>query len=232
VKTVAIVGARGFIGSALCRAFSESGEFVVTPVTRETYEEARRGSYDVLVNCAMPAARFKAKQDPAWDFRESVEKTANLLHGWQFQKFVHLSSVSARCQLDTVYGRHKAAAEHLCNFGDHLIIRSGAVYSEEMEKGVLIDMLQGKTVFINGESRYCFASRDFLTKWIVENLHRTGIVEVGGRNAITLKDVARHIGSSSTFDGILDHQEIQDPHSDFPEASDVFTFLDNFRQQS
>lgn len=232
MKTVAVIGARGFIGSALVEAFSAHPEYEVTPVTRENYADALQCPYDVLVNCAMPSARFRAKQDPAWDFRETVQKTSDLLYGWQFQKFVQISSVSARCQLDTVYGRHKAAAEALCNFGEHLIVRSGAVYDAEMKKGVLVDMVQGKTVFIDGESRYCFASRTFLAEWIVSNLHRTGIVEVGGKNAIALKEVARHLGASIVFDGPIDHQEVENPEPGFPEANEVLAFLDNWKPQT
>jgi len=228
--TVAVIGANGFIGSALVGALSSAGH-AVTPVTRDTYEDAKQGSYDVIVNCAMPSARFKAKQDPAWDFRETVQKTADLLYGWQFTKFIQLSTVSARCQLNTLYGRHKAAAEVLCNTAPHLIVRTGAVYSEDMKKGVLIDMLQGKTVFVAGESRYCFCSREFLVNWIANHLDREGIVEVGGKNAIALKDVAAHLGATIAFEGTLDHQEIASPETDFPEARDVLPFLDKLKNR-
>lgn len=232
MQKVAVVGARGFFGSTLVKALARSSEFEPVGVTRENYEEMRKGSYDVLINCAMPAARFWAKQNPEKDFIETVEKTAKMLYGWQFKKFVQVSTVSARCQLDTVYGRHKAAAEKLCDFNGHLIVRFGALYSEAMVKGVLVDMVQNKTVFIDGESRYCFASVDFAANWIASNLHRSGIVEVGGRNAMALKDVAKHLGSTSNFEGVVDHQEVQTPEPDFPEARDVLTFLDNWKKQS
>lgn len=232
MQRIAVVGAHGFLGSALMDALPRSPEITPVGVTRENYEDMRQDTYDVLINCAMPSARFWAKQNPDKDFVETVQKTANLLYGWQFKKFVQISTVSARCQLDTVYGRHKAAAEQLCNFGEHLIVRMGNVYDAAMKKGVLIDMLQNKTVFADASSRYCFTSRDFVSNWIASNLHRTGIVEVGGRNAIALKDVATHIGSTSVFDGVVDHQEIQNSDPSFPEASDVLTFLDNWKKQS
>ncbi|MDO8618072.1 MAG: NAD(P)-dependent oxidoreductase [Candidatus Uhrbacteria bacterium] len=225
---VAVVGAKGFLGSALMRAFSRSSEYTAVAVTRENCEEMKKDSYDVLINCAMPSARFWAKQNPEKDFVETVEKTAKLLYGWSFKKFVQVSTVSARCQLDTVYGRHKAATEKLCDFDQHLIVRFGALYSQNMKKGVLVDMMQNKTVFVDGESRYCFADVDFAANWIASNLHRSGIVEVGGRNAMALKDVAKHIGSTGAFEGALDHQEIENPESDFPEASEVLLFLDNY----
>ena len=224
MQTVGVVGANGYLGSALCAAFSRLPEHRVVPVTRDNYAERQRDPYDVLINCAMPSARFWAKNNPQKDFLETVQKTADLLHGWRYGKFIQISTVSARCQLDTVYGRHKAAAEALCPPG-HLIVRLGAIYDQYMKKGVLVDMLNGSTVFVDGDSRYCFASREFVADWIASNTGCSGIVEVGGRNAISLNEVARDIGSPSMFEGALDHQEIENPSPNYPEAREVLAFL-------
>lgn len=231
MSNIAVVGAKGYLGSALCRALLKDSRYTITQVTRENYTEMQKQSFDILVNCAMPSARFWAKNNPAKDFVETVEKTANLLYGWKFKKFIQISTISARSQLDTVYGRHKAAAEELVNYGENLIVRFGAIYGEGMKKGVLVDMLVGKKVFVDGESRYCFAHVDFCAHWIVKNLERTRIVEVGGKNAIALKDIAKHLGKNIEFEGALDHQEVTSAESDFPEASDVLEFLDNFKDE-
>ena len=227
---VGIIGANGYLGSALCLSCRHFPSYAVTAVTRQNYADCPGVEYDVLINCAMPSARFWAKNNPTADFVETVQKTADLVYGWRFNKFVQISTVSARCQLDTVYGRHKAAAEVLCP-DNHLIVRLGAIYDHEMRKGVLIDMIQGKTVFVDAESKYCFAARGFVADWIAANLLRSGVVEVGGRNAICLKDVARHIGSRSTFVGDVDHQELLVPDPAFPEASEVLDFLGSWTKR-
>src|SRR3989344_7844593 len=192
MPSVAVVGVNGYVGNALCKAFSLSPRYSLVGVTRENYAEMQGRSFDILINSAMPAARFWAKNNPDQDFLETVKKTADLLYGWQFKKFVQISTVSARCQLDTVYGRHKAAAEKLCDFGDNLIVRLGALYGDNMEKGVLLDMLQGRKVYVDGASRYSFIRLDFCASWIAQNLGRQGLVELGGKNAITLEAVAKH----------------------------------------
>ncbi|MFA7309531.1 MAG: NAD(P)-dependent oxidoreductase, partial [Candidatus Paceibacterota bacterium] len=153
---IAIVGAKGYVGGALSAALARDASYTAVRVTRDNYTEMQKGEYDILVNCAMPSGRFFAKNNPEQDFIETVKKTGDLLYEWKFKKFVQISTVSARCQLDTVYGRHKAAAEKLCDFGDNLIVRLGAMYSPDLAKGVLVDMMQGKKVFVDGESRYCF----------------------------------------------------------------------------
>ena len=90
----------GFDASGNSKTFKPlSSRYSVMPstaVTRATYEEARALSYDVIVNAAMPAGRFWAKNNPERDFVETVEKTAKLLYGWRYTSFVQVSSVSAR----------------------------------------------------------------------------------------------------------------------------------------
>src|SRR3990167_1126462 len=226
MPSVAVVGVNGYVGNALCKALSLSPRYSLVGVTRENYAEMQGRSFDILINSAMPSARFWAKNSPDKDFIETVKKTADLLHNWQFKKFVQISTVSARCQLDTVYGRHKAAAEALCNYGDNLIVRLGALYGGAMKKGVLVDMLAGKKVYVDGASRYSFVSVDFCAQWVAANLARSGTVEVGGKNAITLTDVARHLGKDTEFEGDLNHQDIAEPEADFQEARDVLGFLD------
>jgi nucleoside-diphosphate-sugar epimerase len=227
--SVAVLGAKGYVGSALYEALSRSKLYSVTGVTLENYAEMQKHRFDILINSAMPSARFWAKSNPNEDFMETVGKTADFVYGWSFKKFVQISTVSARCQLDTIYGRHKAAAEKICDFGDNLIIRLGSMYGDGLKKGVLIDMIQGKKVFVDGASRYCFAPLGFVAGWIASHLDRSGIVEVGARNSISLKEIADHLGSRSDFEGGIDHQEIESPAPDFPDARDVLSFLDRFK---
>jgi nucleoside-diphosphate-sugar epimerase len=231
MQTVAIVGANGFVGRALCETLATLPQFKVEPITRASYAAFEGQEVDILINCSMPSARFRAKTDPQWDFRETVEKTAALLYRVKTRKFVQVSSISARSQLDTVYGRHKAAAEKLCGFGDNLIVRLGSLYGPGLVKGVLIDMAQRKKVFVDGRSRYCFAPLEFSARWIAENLHRSGTVEIGGKNAVSLESVSARMGLRIEFEGALDHQEIEGDEVGCPEASDVFSYVDVWKKQ-
>jgi hypothetical protein len=226
VTSVALIGAGGYVGRGILRALRGCEDVQLTDVTRQTYEAAREGAYDVVINAAMPAARFKARNDPRWDFAETVTKTAELAYGWSHGKLVQISSVSARCQLDIVYGRHKAAAEALCRPEVDLVIRLGPMYSDDLSKGVLVDMLEGRKVWCDPSSRYCFAPRDWVGEWIASNLERTGVVELGARDALALSEVAAHLGGNVEFEGVVDNQEIVAPEPDFPVAAGVLDFLD------
>ena len=229
--SIAVVGANGYVGSAVTAALACNPNYAVATVVRSNYPDMRERSFDVLINAAMPSGRFWAKNNPDKDFVETVQKTADLIYGWRYGKFIQISTVSARCQLDTVYGRHKVAAEKICGFGNNLIVRLGPMYSKGLSKGVLVDMLQGRKVFVDGESRYCFAPLEFAASWIAGNLGRFGIIEVGARNAIRLQEVADCLGAGVEFEGAVDHQEIEHPEPGFPDARDVFGFLDEMKKR-
>jgi nucleoside-diphosphate-sugar epimerase len=229
VISIAVVGARGFVGTAIRNALENTRGVEPVSVYRDNYADARARRYEVLINCAMPSGRFWAKNHPSADFVETVQKTAELFYNWNFKKFVQISSVSARCQLDTVYGRHKAAAEQICAMPQSLIVRLGPMYGPTLSKGVLIDMLHGRAVFVAGESRYCFTPLHFVASWIAKNYDRSGLVEVGARDAVALHEVARYLRKDIEFRGDEDHQEVIHPEPDYPSAREVLPFLDEYR---
>lgn len=224
MKTVALFGVKGFVGSEILKALHQAN-YSVSAITRENFEDSFGKSYDYIINAAMPSARFKAKNDPLWDFRESVEKTAKMYYGLKFKKFIQISSLSARCQPDTIYGRHKLAAESIVDDGNHLVVRLGPMYATTLSKGVLIDILRGDQVFVGAGSRYAFAPLSFVGKWIVNNLDRKGVVEVGAKNSIALGELAKKLNLKAHFEGKDDHQEIMGPQNGFPDVDGVFDFM-------
>lgn len=223
---IALIGAGGFVGGSIAKALAGKSDIDLVAITRANYEDARNdGAYDVLINSAMPSKRFWARQNPADDFTETVEKTAKLVNDWDWRKIVQISSISARSQLDTVYGRHKAAAEKLVEYGDNLILRLGPMYGEGLDKGVLIDILEGGPVFVARDSHYCFVPIDWIGKWIADNLDRTGIMDLGGNDAITIGEVADAVGSSSGFQGETDDQILSEPIDGAPSARDAIDYV-------
>jgi len=226
-----VVGAKGYVGAALSSHLERNSKYEMVRVTRSDYRDKRNQSFDIVINCAMPSKRFWAKKNPYDDFVETMQKTADLFYGWRFKRFVHVSTVSARCELDSVYGRHKAAAEKICTREGSLIVRLGPMYSKDLAKGVLMDMLQDRQVFVSGETRYCFAPLDFIAAWIATHLDRVGVVEVGAKNTVRLQEIADHLGKRIVFEGPTQHQEIQNPEPDFPDAKGVFSYLDGMIKQ-
>lgn len=223
---IALFGSKGFVGSEILKALERSG-YEVTGITRENFESGLGEKFDYVVNAATPSARFKAKNNQMWDFEETVEKTAKIFYEAKFGKFIQISSVSARCQTDTTYGRNKLAAESIINDGNSLIVRLGPMFGPTLERGVLIDMLEGSRVYVGEESRYAFSPLEFNAEWVARNLDRKGVWEVGARNSISLGNLKDILGLDVNFEGQKDHQEIQTIESDYPDVGLVIGFMKN-----
>jgi len=226
LKSIALIGANGFVAKSINKYLFNNKNILLTSVTRENYEFARtEKKYDIIINAAMPSKRFWAKQNPDKDFRETIEKTFNIVNGWQSSKIIQISTISARSQLNTVYGRHKAAAEKLVNNEKDLIVRLGPMYGKSLNKGVLIDIKNDQPVYVSKESLYCFAPVDWVGEWICKNIHLSGKIELGGNNSIKLEEVAKKVGSKSIFNGPVDNQILSERIENAPEASNVIDFL-------
>ncbi|MGY2118293.1 hypothetical protein ACW9HR_30665 [Nocardia gipuzkoensis] len=225
---VAVVGAAGYVGAALVEALGRGGRWEVVPVVRADHELHRTaGRYDVLVNAACPSKRFWAEHNPDDDRQETVDKTRLLRERWDWDRFVQISSISARTQLDTVYGRHRSEAEQLCSGADDLVVRLGPMYGGDYRKGVLADMAADRPVFASGRSRQSFAPVDWCADWIAAHLADTGLREVGARTTVTLAEVRDAVGSRSEFtkDYVDDQFPITATGPDWPEAAAVIDWM-------
>ena len=221
---IALFGSQGFVGSEISKSLKSQG-YGVFEVTRENFEQALGKEFDYVINAAMPSARFKAKNNPLWDFEETVEKTARIFYGTKFIKFIQISSIAARCQTDIVYGRNKLAAESIVNDGNSLIVRLGPMFGPTLKKGVLIDMLEQSKGYMDGSSRYAFAPVRFNADWIARNMNRKGVWEVGAKNSISVENLAGELGLKVDFGGPIDHQEIQTIEEDYPDVKLVIDFM-------
>ncbi|HPD81641.1 MAG TPA: NAD(P)-dependent oxidoreductase [Candidatus Pacearchaeota archaeon] len=225
---IALFGSKGFVGSEVLKSLKEKG-YEVYEVTRDNFEEILRldKEFDYVINAACPGARFKANTNPSWDFEETVKKTAKIFYETKFKKFIQISSVSARCQPDTVYGRNRLAAESVVNDGNSLIVRIGPMYGPTLKKGVLIDMLNNSKVYASSESKYSFTPIKFNADWIADNLDKKGVWEVGSKNSIKLGTLVKKLGLNIEFEGEIDNQEIKTIQKNYPDVNLVIDFIKN-----
>ena len=225
-NTIAIVGGKGFVGSMLNRSFINQGNSTIT-ITRENYNDYKNNEFKFVVNCAMPSGRFWAKNNPELDFIETVQKTFNIKHHFKNSKIIQISSISAKVQLDTIYGRHKLAAENLLDIDNDLIIRLGPLYSNSLKKGAIIDIINNQTVYVSGSSKYAFTPLEWVCDEIVNNKNLSGVHELGAKNYIELYDLAKKINSKSKFIGDVDDQVFSNAPDYCPDAKEVINFISN-----
>ena len=73
--SIAVIGSKGYVGSALYKELLDSSKYSVVGVTKENYLATQAQEFDIIINCAMPSGRFWANNHPEEDFIETVKKT-------------------------------------------------------------------------------------------------------------------------------------------------------------
>jgi len=226
--SILLLGYKGYVGSALYKKLSKNFNYLVTGVDRQSCQELKPQKWDIVINCAMPSSRFSANKDPAVDYIQTVEKTSNFYYWLQFDKFIQISTVSARTQLDTVYGRHKLAAESIIDQSKHLIFRLTATYDDSMTKGVVYDLIHDNPIYVAPESYYSFAPLDYAVKFISQNLDRTGVFEVGGKMGapVALDEICRDLKIERKFvSDYVDRQAVLDYDKNAPNSYGVVSYI-------
>lgn len=232
MKTVAVVGAAGYVGTQIAHAVAASGHYKLIPVLRSDPAKELLVDADIVVYAANPALRFQAEKDPMHDFEETVEKTARFLALAGGKRFVLVSSLSCRTQLNSNYGRHRRACELMALVNDALVIRLGPMYGGGRTDDTLHRILAGSRVFVAAETRYAYVDVVWAGQKIFELLEAPdGLREIGARNAVCLADLRDYFASASKFSGIDDTQ-IPEGFTDGPDARDVFHFAEKERRAS
>ena len=231
-KSIAVIGSSGFVGSALVNELAQRGTYKVLPVGRNDDANSIISEADYVIHSANPAARFFAKNNPEIDFKESVEKTYAFKQLAKNKKFILISSISARSQLETVYGRNRRACECIIDDGKNLIIRLGPMFGGNKEVGALHDILRNDTVFVSGKTKYAYVNVVYNAKKIIDLIDETGLIELGAKNAIELDELKSMLGSTSEFNGDDDTQIALNPQPDSPDVNEVFEYAKGIQTKS
>ena len=163
MKTVALIGANGFVGSEITNALTNEKRYSFIPVTRQDNLEEAIKKAEVVIYAANSGKRFFAENNPEIDFDESVEKTAIIKKLSINKRLILISSISARTQLNTVYGRNRRACELIADTENSLIVRLGPMYGAGKSIGVLNDIINNKKVYAAPSTEYAFVDVKYLS---------------------------------------------------------------------
>ena len=89
---------------------------------------------------------------------ETVEKTALIKEYAGGKRLILVSSISARTQLDTTYGRNRRSCELIVNDLNSLIIRLGPMFGSGKSMGALSDLLSNSTVYVAASTKYAYVN--------------------------------------------------------------------------
>ena len=170
MKKVAVAGALGYVGSQIAHFVKESGCYQLIPVSRTDSAEKLFAQADIIVHAANPARRFQAEKDPVRDFEETVEKTARFLSWASGKRFVLISSLSCRTQLNISYGRNRRACELIALAKNSSVIRLGPMFGGNRFIDTLHDILAGRQIYVSSQTCYAYVDVSWVGQKVVELL--------------------------------------------------------------
>ena len=225
---IGIIGAKGFFGKTLCKIFKEH-QFNIIEITKENYDQLKSQQFDILINTATPSKKFWASQNPYLDFQKTVCLTADIVYNWNYEKLIQISTISANdYKTHQPYSINKRSAEVISHFKNSLVVRLGSIYGSDLNKGALYDLLNSKPLFVDANSEYDFISTDFVSEWILKNLDRNGIVELGACDTISLSDIASKLNLKIKSSGRLEKIFSPRIEPNMPSAKNVIEFAKNY----
>ena len=135
-------------------------------------------------------------------------------------------------QIDIPYGAHKRAAEVLVeNKKNTLIVRLGSLYGGDLDKSALFDLVNHNHIYVDINSEYNYIDIDFVANWIVENLDKIGIKEVGARDSISLLEISKGIWENPTYEGRKEFFYSDEVEDDMPSSKKVLEYIGQIKKE-
>lgn len=214
----AIVGPRGFIGTAV-RAELESRGYEIVLLERDS-ETATVPYCDLAFFCAGSSAAYLSSKDPMRCLRANVIDLYGYLATLKADRWVLMSSLSvypaglqsksedAPVELSrlSVYGMHKAMAEaYVCTFTPNaIVLRVGYLYGKGLRKNLMFDLRSGrKELFLTPDSALAPLDVALLADAAASLAEKAlpGIYNVASRYVVTAAEIAALKGGRFIFLG-------------------------------
>lgn len=215
-----VVGGNGLTGSAFVRYLKQMDEKYEI-IQKENKEKFFGKSCDTLIYANGNALKYKANQDPYFDFIASVASVAEYVNKIYFKKIILLSSVDVYQHKDSeehtiesntkniepsdVYGYHKLLAENYVKkkSNNYLIFRLPSLVGVGLKKNQAYDFLHNhKKVMVSPLSKFNFINTDHITKSIMKILKKditNQVFNLASTNSIQIKDIKKIVGFDSDY---------------------------------
>jgi len=221
-----IVGGKGLTGSALVR-YAENNNLDYQIIQKENKEEFFGESCDTLIFANGNAVKFKANEDPFFDFEASVSSVAEYVHKIKYKKFALLSTVDVYDKknseefttenqvIDQIklepYGFNKYLAEKYVMdcCPNYIIFRLGGLVGKGLKKNPVYYFIKKDTkVTVSPFSKMNFINTDFVAKIIFKILNlnmKNEIFNVASKNSMIIEKIKEIINYESKFSKDAEH---------------------------
>lgn len=225
---VFVLGARGFVGSAVLEVLQ--GQYECVGVDIDNYEAYRGRACDVVVNVNGNSKKFLAAEDPALEFDLSVRSVVRSVFDFPARRYVYISTVDVYTDFarpeqtseDTVidtarqsaYGFHKWLAEQYVKKHTKawLIFRLGGMVGPGLRKGPVYDLLHDVPLRVHLDSRYQYIPTRTVGEVIAAMLARGvrgEIFNVCGTGTVSLRQVRDWLGKQGNENEALERQHYE-----------------------
>ncbi|NLB65986.1 MAG: SDR family oxidoreductase [Lentisphaerae bacterium] len=207
MSTCTVIGAKGFIGSAIAAEAARRG-YKVTAVDLDNYDACRGTPADLVINANGNSRKFIDERDPQEGFELSVVSVMRALRDFPAGRHIQISSGAIYPREDdprhnredtplsptdmSHYGFHKRLAEQLVRHyaPRHLIVRLSGLVGPGLRKNAVYDLLTGGPLFVHPDSEFQYMDTRDLARALFDldqmrlpagtllNLSATGVVSV------------------------------------------------------
>lgn len=169
MKTLAIIGSNGTLGSDLVEYFNAN--FQVTSITRENYQSHIGKTFEILINANGNSKRFWANQNQEDDFFASTVSVYKSIFDFNCDIYVYISSPdvyvnhgdpkftkeSEKIEPKNLepYGFHKYLSELIVKKYKEkfLILRLAMILGENLKKGPIYDAINNNPLRVSIDTR-------------------------------------------------------------------------------
>lgn len=218
MKTLAIIGGNGMLGSDLVKYLDQS--FLVTSITKENYSQFVDHSFDVVVNANGNSKRFWAIKNPLEDFTLSTVSVYKSLFDFKFNTYMYISSSdvyvnhsssdsTSEDQIQdssklSFYGFHKYLSERMVenHCKSYIILRTSMLLGQNLKKGPIYDILNKNPLFISKTSRLqmiaTYEIANIITFLIDKKINRD-IFNAGGKGVVDFEKIQTYFPTPVSF---------------------------------
>lgn len=211
MKTLAIIGGNGMLGSDLVRYLSP--KFRVTSINRENYSQRVGGSFDVLINANGNSKRFWANKNPQEDFLKSTVSVYRSMFDFSCDIYIYISSPDVYANHSAIkytkedgqndpeklspYGFHKYLSEIIVkkykkNF---FILRPSMMLGTELKKGPFFDIVHDNPLSITPQSCLQLITTSAVAEIIqilLKNSKTASVLNLGGIGTFPFRKISKY----------------------------------------
>ena len=215
-----VVGGKGLTGSAIVK-YLEAKNKDYEIIQKENKENFFGKECDMLIFANGNALKYKANEDPLFDFYASVASVAEYIHKIKFKKFIHLSTVDVYDDKTSImktkedvyintrklntYAYHKyCAEEYVKQFCDnYLIFRLSGLVGDGLKKNAAYDFThKDKKVMLSPETTHNYINTRFIAETIFHIIDlgiENETFNLASKNAIRIGDIENIIDVKTDY---------------------------------